>query len=413
MSRATFGPELMARLEQLARCSTDPDRLNRQPFTPAHREAINQVAIWMRAAGLATRIDALGNLIGRSEGLHPTAPALLMGSHIDTVINAGRFDGPLGILVPLAALQVLHDQGRALPFPVEIIAFCDEEGVRFPTTFLGSKAICGTLELEVLALTDRAGITIKKALEDFGCDPVRLREAAYPPGSIRAFIEVHIEQGPVLEAEDRALGIVSAIQGQSRFAVSIDGVAGHAGTVPMEHRRDALAGAAEAILLLERRCAAYAGVVGTVGLIEALPGAVNVIPGRALFTMDVRAPDDRVRLQAVDEMVAELKQIVARRGLQCAVLREHDQPATSCSPKVQRWLAQALRAEGLPVKYLASGAGHDSMAIATICPVGMLFVRCENGISHNPAESITAGDAELAVRVILRVLKSLADQEDA
>ena len=407
MSDLAFGPALMARLDELARMSTDEGRLNRQPFTPAHRDAIDLLSEWMRMAGLATRIDPIGNLIGRLEGDDPEAPVLLLGSHIDSVIDAGRYDGPLGILVAVAALQALHDAGQKLPFPVEVVAFCDEEGVRFPTTFLGSKAICGTLTPEVLGLSDRNGITIADALTAFGGEPDRLMEAAYPPGSIRGFIEVHIEQGPVLEGSDRALGIVSAIQGQSRLAVVLDGVAGHAGTVPMEHRRDALAGAAEAILLVERRCASVPGLVGTSGRIEVLPGAANVIPGRAMVTLDIRAPADGTRDEAVCDIVSGIQQIAARRGLACSIAREHDQAATVSAPRVQRWLADAMRAEGLPVNYLASGAGHDAMALAEHCPAGMLFVRCKDGISHNPLESITTDDADAAVRVILRTLRTV------
>jgi allantoate deiminase len=411
MSELAFGPELMARLDELGRISSDGDRLNRQPFTPAHRAAIERVAAWMREAGMTTRVDPIGNLIGRYEGIDPAAPVLLIGSHIDSVVDAGRYDGPLGILTGVAAVQALHGSGLRLPFPVEVVAFCDEEGVRFPTTFLGSKAICGTLDPAVLELRDKEGISVAQALAAFGGDPARLTEAAYPPGSIRAFLEVHIEQGPLLEAEERPLGIVTAIQGQSRLAVVLDGMAGHAGTVPMAHRRDALAGAAEAILAVERRCAASPDLVGTVGRIDAQPGAVNVIPGRAMFTLDVRAPNDTLRKAAVDEIVQTIHRIAVSRGLGCAIGREHDQPATSCAPRVQRWLAQALRGEGMPVKYLSSGAGHDAMAMAEFCPAGMLFVRCKAGVSHNPLESITVEDADAAVRVVLRVLHDLAQPE--
>ncbi len=399
----------MARLDQLGRISADDGRLNRQPFTPAHRAAIDLVRTWMHEAGMTTRVDPIGNLIGRYEGADPSAPVMMLGSHIDTVVDAGRYDGPLGILVGVAAVGALNEAGERLPFPVEVAAFCDEEGVRFSTTFLGSKAICGTLDPAVLEIRDRDGISIAQALVAFGGDPTRLAEAAYAPGSIRAFLEVHIEQGPVLEAEDRAVGIVTAIQGQSRLAVVLDGMAGHAGTVPMAHRRDALAGAAEVILFVERRCAATPDLVGTVGRIDAQPGAVNVIPGRALLTLDIRAPNDGLRSSAVEEIVQAIRRIAAARGLGCTIGREHDQPAATCAPRLQRWLAQALRAEGLPVKYLSSGAGHDTMAMAGFCPAGMLFVRCKGGISHNPLESITIDDAGTAARVVLRVLRDLAD----
>ncbi|WP_222183055.1 allantoate amidohydrolase [Geminicoccus harenae] len=399
---------LMARLDELGRVSTDPGRLNRQPYTAAHRQAIELVAGWMQAAGMATRVDAIGNLIGRYEGEDPAAPVVLIGSHLDTVVDAGRYDGALGVLAGVQVVAALHDGGERLPFPVEVVAFCDEEGVRFPTTFLGSKAICGTLDPGVLELPDGAGVTVGAALRAFGGDPDALASVAYPPGSLRAFLEVHIEQGPVLEAEDRPLGIVTAIQGQSRLAVVLDGMAGHAGTVPMGHRRDALAGAAEIALLVERRCSAAPDLVGTVGRLEVLPGAVNVIPGRAMLTLDIRSPSDLVRGQAVAELVQAIHGIAAARGLGCTVAREHDQPANVCAPRLQRVLAQAMRAEGVPVKYLPSGAGHDAMAMAAICPTAMLFVRCGGGISHNPLESMTLPDADLALRVLLRALRLLA-----
>jgi allantoate deiminase len=399
---------LMARLDELGRVSTDPGRLNRQPYTAAHRQAIELVAFWMRAAGMATRVDAIGNLIGRYEGEDPAAPVVLIGSHLDTVVDAGRYDGALGVLAGVQAVAALHAVGERLPFPVEVVAFCDEEGVRFPTTFLGSKAICGTLDPKVLELQDQAGVTVGAALQAFGGDPDALASAACPPGSLRAFLEVHIEQGPVLEAEDRPLGVVTAIQGQSRLAVVLDGMAGHAGTVPMGHRRDALAGAAEIALLVERRCSATPDLVGTVGRLEVLPGAVNVIPGRAMLTLDIRSPSDLVRGQAVGELIQAIHRIAAARGLGCTVAREHDQPASVCAPGLQRVLAQAMREEGVPVKYLPSGAGHDAMAMAAACPAAMLFVRCQGGISHNPLESMTLPDADLALRVLLRALRLLA-----
>lgn len=411
MSNGGFGSSVMARLDQLGAISSEPERLTRLPFTAAHRAALDQLAVWMQAAGMTTRMDQVGNLIGRYEGDDPSAPVLLLGSHIDSVVDAGRYDGPLGIVAAIEAVGALHAAGERLPFPIEVVAFCDEEGVRFTTTFLGSRALCGMLDPAVLSVVDRDGVSLADALAAFGGDPANLDAAAYPEGSIRAFLEVHIEQGPVLEAEDRPVGIVTAIQGQSRLIVTMDGMAGHAGTIPMGHRRDALAGAAEAILFVERRCAAVPDLVGTVGRIDAQPGAINVIPGRATFTIDVRAPNDIVRIQAADEIARAIQAIAAARGLACAIGREHDQPAVSCAPRLQRWLAQAVRAEGLPVRYLASGAGHDAMAMAGFCPSAMLFVRCKDGISHNPLESITTDDADSAVRVLVRVLRALADSK--
>jgi hydantoinase/carbamoylase family amidase len=411
MSGLLYGPCLMGRLDEMGRISSEPDRLVRLPFTPAHRVAIDRVGAWMQEAGMTIRVDPIGNLIGRYPGNDPNAPAVLVGSHIDSVVDAGRYDGPLGVLAGVEAVRVLYARDEHLAFPIDVAAFCDEEGVRFTTTFLGSRALCGTLDQAVFGVRDRDGISLAEALRAFGGDPDRIDQAAYPRGSVQAYLEVHIEQGPVLEAEDRALGIVTAIQGQSRMVVCVDGIAGHAGTVPMGHRRDALAGAAEMILFVERRCSATPELVGTVGRIDVQPGAVNVIPGRVLFSVDLRAPNDLVRSEAAGELVQGIQRIAATRGLACSIAREHDQSAVWCSPRLQRQLAQALRAEGLPVKYLASGAGHDAMAMADLCPAAMLFVRCKGGISHNPLESIAVEDADVAVRVLLRFLRDFAPFE--
>ena len=411
MSELRHGPRLMARLDELGQVSAEPGRLVRLPFTPQHRQALDLVGGWMADAGMQVRVDAIGNLVGRYEGTSPDAAAILIGSHLDSVIDAGRYDGPLGVLAGIEAVAALHADGIRLPFAVEIVGFCDEEGVRFTSTFLGSRALCGTFDPRTLALRDRDGVTIAEALTGFGLDPERIGAAARRRDEILAYLEVHIEQGPVLEVEDRRLGIVTAIQGQSRLVVTVEGMAGHAGTLPMALRRDALAGAAEIVLFVERRCAALTDMVGTVGALEVRPGAINVVPGEVILTIDLRSPNDLTRSEITAEVEQACRSIAAARGLGVSVARSHEQRAVACAPRLQRQLAAALRAEGLPVKYLSSGAGHDAMAVAEIWPVGMLFVRCRGGISHHPSESITTEDADAAVRVLRRWLDDQAHAE--
>jgi allantoate deiminase len=356
----------------------------------------------MQAAGLGVHIDAVGNVVGRWAAADPEAPTLLLGSHIDTIRDAGRYDGNFGVLAALAAVEELQTAGVALPFAVEIVAFGDEEGVRFPATLAGSKALAGRFDPATLDLRDDHGTTLREALTAFGCDPDLIPSVARDPAQVLGFVEVHIEQGPVLEAENLPVGIVTAINGASRFVLEFAGEAGHAGTVPMTLRRDALAAAAEFILAVERvgRDAAGTGLVATVGRITPSPGAVNAIAGRVQTSLDVRAPDDTIRTTAIAAILDEGAAVARRRGVSFDANRTYDVPATPCHPEIMTALAEAVARAGLPVRHLASGAGHDTMALAPLCPVGMLFVRCRGGISHNPAESITAEDAGLAVEIL-------------
>jgi allantoate deiminase len=407
MSGLTFGPALMARLDELARFSDEPDRLTRLYLSPAHRRAMAQVAAWMTEAGMATRIDAVGNVVGRYEGSGPDAPAVLIGSHIDTVIDAGRYDGALGVLAGIAAVEALHRAGERLPVTLEVIAFGDEEGVRFPTTLTGSRAIAGTLDPGALDARDREGTSLRDALTAAGCDGDASAGCARRPEDTLAYLEVHIEQGPVLEAENLPLGVVTAISGATRWRVEVSGEAGHAGTVPMAMRRDALAAAAEMVLAVEREGRAMEDLVATVGQIEARPGAVNVVPGEVRFTVDLRAPSDAVREAAIAVLEATFAGIVERRGVALAIDRFHDAAAVSCDAALSEQLAAAVARAGVAPRLLPSGAGHDAMALAALCPIAMLFVRCERGISHNPAEAISAQDADVAVRVLLDVLRHI------
>lgn len=407
-AEAASGAELMRRLDALGAISDEPGRLTRLYLSPAHRRAAELVRRWMVAAGMTVRTDALANLIGRYEGASPAAPALLIGSHIDTVRDAGKYDGALGVVAGIAAVDALNRRDERLPFAVEVIAFGDEEGVRFPTTLSGSRAVAGTFDPAALEATDEEGVRLAAALAEFGGDPAAVESAARQPDTVVGYLEVHIEQGPVLEREGLPVGVVTAIAAQRRAQVEVAGEAGHAGTVPMRLRRDALAAAAEMILAVEERARNSADLVATVGRIAAAPGAVNVIAGAARFSLDVRAPTDSACAEAAAEIESALAEIAPRRGVGLSIVHGHAAAATPCDPALAAALAGAVADLGLPVRQLASGAGHDAMAMAALCPVGMLFVRCRGGVSHHPAEAIAAADAETAVRVLVQTLHRLA-----
>jgi allantoate deiminase len=396
---------ILDRCEALARCSEQPDGLTRVFLSPQQHEANAMVLGWMREAGMATRQDAIGNVVGRYEGKRDGLPCLMLGSHLDTVRDAGKYDGMLGVVTAIECVADLHARNVRLPFAVEVIGFADEEGVRFGATLLGSRAVAGTFDPGVLDKADAGGMTLREALQLAGHDPARIGEAARSPDDVLAYVELHIEQGPVLEAEGLPVGVVTAINGGNRFEIEIAGIAGHAGTVPMALRRDALMAAAECALAAERIAKSMSEVVGTVGRIEAAPGAINVIPGRVRFSLDMRAPTDDLREQAVAAAQAEFATIADRRDVELAMTLVWEAKTTACSPSLQRQLVEAIHAEGIRVHHLPSGAGHDGMAIADIAPIGMLFVRCKGGISHNPAEDVAPGDAEAGARVLLRFIE--------
>ena len=405
MSNALDGIGLMSRLDQLAALSERPDALVRRFLTPEHARANALVAEWMAAAGMATRTDAIGNVIGRYEGNAPDLPALLLGSHLDTVVDAGRYDGMLGVVSAIACVADLSAQGVRLPFAVEIVGFADEEGTRFGATLLGSRALAGTFDPAVLDRTDADGITMAEALTRFGLDPARIPDAARRREELLGYVELHIEQGPVLEAEGLAVGCVTAISGASRLAVTVTGMAGHAGTVPMANRRDALAAAAECILLIEQRGTAEPDLVSTVGRIEVAPGAVNVVPGEARFTVDLRSPANERRAAALADLLAGFDAIAGRRGVTITATTTHDAASTPCAPWLADQIRDAIEGEEHALRSLPSGAGHDGMAIAAITDVAMIFVRCRGGVSHNPAEAITPEDAEAGARVLARFIR--------
>jgi allantoate deiminase len=395
---------VMARCDALAACTEQPGAITRPYGTPALRQAQDLVAGWMEDAGMATRRDAIGNLIARYEGAEPDAPTLLLGSHLDSVADAGRYDGSLGVLTALAAVERLRAAGRRLRCAIDILAFTDEEGLRFHTAYLGSRAWAGAIDADLLARTDADGVTLAEAVRDFGGDPDALSRAERPTERLLGYVESHIEQGPALEALGLSVGVVSAIAGQSRVAVAFTGMAGHAGTVAMELRRDALPAAAEFVLAVEAVARVTDGLVATVGQIAAEPGASNVIPGRAALSLDIRHPDNPVREAARDQLRAEAESIAARRGLECSWAVIQENPAVACDPALSKRLAEAVAAGGWPVHRLASGAGHDAVIVARLAPVAMLFVRCAGGVSHNPAESVAVDDVAAAVAVFDRLL---------
>lgn len=407
--RHTLAARIMARLDQLAALTSTPGEITRLFLTPEHKAAVALVSQWMRDAGMAVSVDAAGTVVGRMEGSARAAKTLLVGSHIDTVRNAGRFDGCLGVVTAIEAMAELRRLGRQLPFAVDVLAFGDEEGVRFPVTLTGSRAIAGEFDIGNLQLEDADGVTLAEALTAFGCDPNDLNEGAGRRVSdVLGYIEVHIEQGPVLETEGLGIGVVTAISGASRFQVEVRGKAGHAGTLPMKLRRDALAGAAEMVLAVEAIARDTPGLVATVGHIVASPGAVNVVPGEARFTIDIRSPVDRNRRHGCREIDKQFRAIARRRQLTVKLNESYNEKAVECDPRLIRQLTAAAEKVAGPVIGLPSGAGHDGLAVSKLCPIGMLFVRCKGGISHHPEESVKAEDVELAVRALLEFLGALA-----
>jgi len=400
---------VMARIEALAALSESTDALTRRFATPQHRAANDLAATWMREAGMTVSEDDIGNVTGRYEALTSGAPAIMIGSHLDTVVNAGRFDGMLGVLCGIACVQHLNQQQIRLPVAIEVVGFADEEGVRYHSTYLGSKAITGAFPAENLDLLDDDGISMRDALMNFGKQPEQIADAKRKPTDIAAFLEIHIEQGPVLERENLPLGVVSSISGATRMRVSLHGEAGHAGTVPMSLRRDALCAAAEAIVAIETVCGGQPGLVGTVGSLHAKPGASNVIPGEVEFSVDIRAPVDADRQQAVEHIEQQIRQSAAKRNVEAAINILHNEASICCDNAIVDALSEVVTQQCGSTLLLPSGAGHDAAAMAEFTRAGMLFVRCKGGISHNPAESVTTEDANAAVDALIAAVKSLAN----
>jgi hydantoinase/carbamoylase family amidase len=408
LDSTTYATTALRRCDELAAFSEEDGQLTRRFATPALRRAGEAVGGWMEAAGMSVRRDAIGNVIGRlgarGDGDRGT---LVIGSHIDTVPDAGRYDGALGVLVGIAVCERLRDTGAPLPFAVEVVAFADEEGARYGTSYLGSSVLAGGFEDEWLERRDPDGVVMREALVDFGGSPEGIPGARRDPADLLAYFEVHIEQGPVLEAEGLALGVVTAIAGQTGATVAFSGAAGHAGTVPMALRRDALGAAAEWILEVETLARETDGLVATVGEIAIEPGAGNVIPGRVELTLDLRHAEDSVRIPAGGELRLRAERVAASRDV-AVQWRSHEAAAVSLSPELGELLGKAVAAGGLRVARLPSGAGHDAAVMSTLAPAAMLFVRCAGGVSHNPAEAVTLDDVAAAIDASSRFLQLLA-----
>jgi allantoate deiminase len=399
-----LGARAEAMIAELGAISAEPGRLVRLFLTPEHRRAANLVAGWMRAAGLTVSEDALGTVRGQ---LGSAKPRLLIGSHIDTVVDAGKYDGPLGVIAGILVAEHFARAKATLPFGLDVLAFGDEEGSRFPATLTSSSACAGLFESGALATADAEDVTLAAALQAYGKNPKDIPDAVYQPGDVAGYVEVHIEQGPVLEAKGEPLGVVTGIVGQIRLRVTVTGEAGHAGTVPMSLRRDAYAGAAEMALALEKIAQEHPedAMVGTVGRIETEPGAVNIIPGRVLFAVDLRSLTDALRADATRRFSAEASRIAKARGLNVSIEPFHEIATVHCAPAMQDALAASISELGhIPIR-LPSGAGHDAQVMARLCPSAMLFVRCRGGISHNPAEFASVGDMGLAIAALIRFIE--------
>ncbi|MCW0350546.1 allantoate amidohydrolase [Pantoea ananatis] len=402
---------VMARCDALAEISESEQGLTRVYLSPEHLRANARVGEWMQAAGMTVWQDEVGNICGRYEAAQPGAPALLLGSHLDTVRNAGRYDGMLGVLSAIETVQWLHDRQRRLPLAIEVIGFGDEEGTRFGITLLGSRGITGTWPDSWPTHPDGNGITVAQAMSDVGLDASQIARAARNVSDIVAYLELHIEQGPCLEQEDLALGVVTAINGARRLNCCFTGEAGHAGTVPMAHRKDALAAAAEWMVFIEHTTREQTSpLVATVGTLSCAPGAVNVIPGEVNLSLDVRGPEDAPLEALLSTLLTQAEAIALRRGLAFSVQEYYRIAATACDAGLQQALSHAVETVQGRSLALPSGAGHDAIAIAERWPVGMLFVRNHRGISHHPAESINETDVAPAVQAYLQAVCHLAEQ---
>lgn len=400
---------VMARCDRLAELSETPGELTRVYLSAQHIQANRLVGEWMAAVGMTTWQDSVGNICGRYEGLDPQAPALLLGSHLDSVRNAGRYDGPLGVLTAIEVVTYLHEQGIRLPMAVEIVGFADEEGTRFGITLLGSRGLTGTWPQDWLQRTDAQGVSVAEAMLSLGLEPANILASQRDINDFCAYLELHIEQGPCLQAADLPLGVVTAINGARRLNCGFVGHAGHAGTVPMGHRQDALAAAAEWMVTIETLTTARGNnLVATVGHIQSLPGAVNVIPGEVKLTLDVRGPEDGALAELLTTLLEQAQSIATRRGLTFSAEQFYGIQATVCDSGLQQRLAQSVEALQGQSMLLPSGAGHDAIAIAERWPVGMLFVRCKDGISHHPDESVTAVDVAYAVQAYIDTVLSFS-----
>jgi allantoate deiminase len=393
--------------QRIAAMSEEPGRITRRFLTPPTHDVHAHLGARMKALGMTVHLDDAGNLRGI---LHPEGTGskrLILGSHIDTIPNAGAFDGVLGVILALECVDLLRELHLALA--IEVIAFSEEEGVRFGVPFLGSRAVAGCFDPALLALKDAEGVTLENAIRAYGLDPTRIAESAVDEEAL-GFVEIHIEQGPVLESENLSVAVVTGIVGQTRLTLELAGQANHAGTTPMNLRRDALAGAAEWIAAVEKLAKHTEGLVATVGKIEVTPNATNVIAGTALMTLDARHPHDAVRLGSVNALIETANAITDRRSLAMQCTPQMNQPSVSMDERLTAYLVDAMEAMGLQPKRMHSGAGHDAMVMASRMPTAMLFLRSPGGISHNPAESVRTEDVEAALQVMCAFLQRVTGE---
>jgi len=395
----------LSRCRTLASFSEDAGSLRRTYLSPPMRQVHREIAGWLAALGMTTRIDAVGNLRAVYAGTDQSAPCLLIGSHLDTVPNAGFYDGMLGVVLAIALLEALEN--RKLPYPIEVVGFSEEEGVRFGIPFIGSRALVGRVDEQLLNNQDAAGASVRKAIEDFGLNPAEIPNAVINNDAC-AYLEFHIEQGPVLENLGRSLGVVETIAGQTRMDLVFTGRANHAGTTPMDLRFDAMAGAAEWITVVEQTAKSIPGLVATVGSVQTMPGATNVIAAEAHLSLDVRHAADNARRRAVEQFVDRAKEISQSRGLAVSSTIRLNQPAVSMDPGLTREVESAIREVGCRPHRMVSGAGHDAMILAERIPCAMIFLRTPGGISHDPAESVYAEDVSKAIECGLQLLDQLA-----
>jgi N-carbamoyl-L-amino-acid hydrolase len=404
-----FGEQILVLADRLAEWSEQPTGLTCTYLSQPHRAVATQLRDWMRVSGMSVQTDAVANVVGRYASDDPAAKTLIVGSHYDTVRNAGNYDGRLGIIAGMVVIDHLHRAGRRLPFHVELIAFSEEEGVRFSKPFIGSSPVAGRFDPAILELRDAAGFRLGDLMREVGLDPDGIPALKRDPANLLGYLELHIEQGPVLLEENLPVGIVSAINGAVRQVITVTGTAGHAGTVPMTMRHDAATAAAEMVLVVERRCVATPALVGTVGQLAVPSGAINVIPGRCQLSLDIRAGDDATRDMALADIHAEIGRIAVRRGVSVEHQETLRMPAVACAPRLRELLSGAVARAGVRPFSLTSGAGHDAMMFHGITDIGMLFVRCGNGgISHNPLETVTTEDADVAARVLLDTLINMS-----
>ncbi|MDX5593874.1 allantoate amidohydrolase [Pseudovibrio sp. SPO723] len=403
-------------IRALAEITETEGQITRLFLSPEHKRAAALVSDWMEQAGLTVSHDAIGTVCGILPANRSSSnKTLLIGSHIDTVINAGAYDGPFGVVAGILAVSEIQKRGIELPFALEVLAFGDEEGVRFPSTLLSSSAVAGVAKPEDLEATDADGIRLCDALKDFGGDPAATAKAARDPDSVLGYLEVHIEQGPVLEAERLSVGIVTSIAGANRYRVTLSGMAGHAGTVPMHLRSDALVGAAELICAINQIAheANDHGVVATVGELSVEPGAVNVIPAEVVLSLDLRAATDEPRHEAARAIKQAADKIAAKHGLSVGFEQYHEVSTCLCADRFQNTAEKAIKSLGLRPLRLMSGAGHDGQAMSQLTDIGMMFVRCQGGISHNPLEYVEPHDMGLAVEALVRWIETIAEEERA